>query len=64
MSVVLGKDMKSALTNADGAYMMENVTSGTYELKVVNYSYQLLGQPVLQPVIANMKFAIMKYKRN
>ena len=46
MSVVLGKDMKSALTNADGVYIMENVTSGTYELKVDNYSYYLSVQPV------------------
>ena len=34
-SVSLGKDTKPVVTNADGVYLMENVTSGTYEIEVV-----------------------------
>ena len=34
MSVTLGKDTKPIMTNANGVYKMENVTSGAYEIEV------------------------------
>lgn len=37
VSVTLGEGIKPAVTNADGVYLMENVTSGTYEIEVINF---------------------------
>ena len=39
MSVTLGKDTKPIITDANGVYKMENVTSGAYEIEVLNEAF-------------------------